>query len=40
LIAGGKTKLDPRLPGYLDAARRTPWLILRDLDRDAGAHRS
>jgi len=36
LIAGGKTKLDPRLPGYLDAARRTPWLILRDLDRDAG----
>lgn len=30
----GKSKLDRRLPGYNEAARRTPWLVLRDLDRD------
>lgn len=31
----GKSKLDARLPGYNAAARGSPWLVLRDLDRDA-----
>src|SRR5262245_64345929 len=35
LILGGKGRLDPKLRGYLDAASRSPWLILRDLDHDA-----
>ena len=33
--AGGKTRLDPKLPHYNQAASRTPWLVLRDLDADA-----
>jgi hypothetical protein len=35
IVAGGKSKLDPRLRGYNNAARLSPWLILRDLDNDA-----
>lgn len=34
LIAGGKPKLDPKLPGYNAAARHSAWLVLRDLDHD------
>lgn len=34
LIAGGKPKLDPKLPGYNAAARYSAWLVLRDLDHD------
>lgn len=33
--AGGKSNLDRKLPGYNNAARNAPWLILRDLDQDA-----
>lgn len=33
-IGGGKTQLDPKLPGYNQAARRSAWLVLRDLDHD------
>jgi len=32
---GGKAGIDGRLRGYLAAARHAPWLVLRDLDRDA-----
>ncbi|MBI2718921.1 MAG: hypothetical protein HY245_04690 [Rhizobiales bacterium] len=34
--AGGKSKLDPLVPKFLNAARhqQMKWLILRDLDRD------
>ena len=34
--AGGKSKLDPLVPKYLNAAQyqRMKWLVLRDLDRD------
>lgn len=34
-VKRGKDQLDPRLPGYNNAARFSPWLVLRDLDRDA-----
>ena len=34
-IKYGKSKLDPCLGGYNEAARHSPWLVLRDLDRDA-----
>jgi hypothetical protein len=36
LTAGGKTKLDPKIPGIARAAARSqaPWLVLRDLDDD------
>ena len=33
-IARGKSKLDPRLPGYNAAGRHSAWLVLRDLDHD------
>lgn len=33
--AGGKTRLDPKLPSYNRAAAHAPWLVLRDLDADA-----
>ena len=33
-IAGGKPKLDPKLPGYNAAGRHSAWLVLRDLDHD------
>ncbi len=32
---GGKTNLDPSLRGYNNAARFSPWFVLRDLDHDA-----
>ncbi len=35
LAAGGKSKLDPKLPGLNRTAKHEPWLILRDLDSDA-----
>ncbi len=34
LTAGGKTNLDPKLSGLNRASAGTPWLVLRDLDRD------
>ena len=34
LSAGGKSKLDPKLPGFNLSARHHPWLIIRDLDND------
>lgn len=34
-IARGKSRLDPRIPGYNNAARFAPWLVVRDLDHDA-----
>ena len=30
--SGGKSRLDPKLPGYNRSAERQPWLVLRDLD--------
>lgn len=32
---GGKDRLDAQLSGFNAAARGSPWLVLRDLDRDA-----
>lgn len=34
-IANGKNRLDARLSGYNNAARYSPWLVVRDLDHDA-----
>jgi hypothetical protein len=34
-IARGKSRLDPRLSGYNNAARFAPWVVIRDLDHDA-----
>lgn len=34
-VAGGKSKLDPRIANYVQSARRLPWLVVRDLDHDA-----
>ncbi len=33
--AGGKSKLDQKIPAYNNAARNAPWLVLRDMDQDA-----
>jgi len=33
--AGGKSRLDPKIPGYNQAALHSPWLVLRDLDNDS-----
>lgn len=35
LVAGGKSKLDPKIPGLNGVAQASPWLVLRDLDCDA-----
>jgi len=32
--ARGKTKLDPKIRAYNQAAALAPWLVLRDLDAD------
>jgi hypothetical protein len=32
---GGKSRLDPQIPGYARAAVYSPWFVLRDLDHDA-----
>jgi hypothetical protein len=32
---GGKSVVDTRLARWNEAARRSPWFVLRDLDRDA-----
>jgi hypothetical protein len=32
---GGKPQLDKRLSGYNEAAKYSPWCVLRDLDMDA-----
>ncbi|MGH2709252.1 MAG: hypothetical protein ACRDJF_13435 [Actinomycetota bacterium] len=34
LTAGGKNRLDPRIPGYNRSGQHRPWLVLRDLDHD------
>ena len=34
IVAGGKTRIDPRLPRYNAAARYGSWFVLRDADRD------
>ena len=34
LTAGGKTRLDARIPGYNRSALHRPWLVLRDIDHD------
>lgn len=31
---GGKSQLDPKIPGYNRSAATQPWLVLRDLDQD------
>lgn len=35
IVAGGKSKLDPRIPALNRSGARINWLILRDLDHDA-----
>lgn len=35
-LTSGKGRLDAQLPGYNNAARFAPWLVLRDLNGDAG----
>lgn len=35
-VTGGKPKLDARLGGFNHSAQYRPWLVLRDLDTDAG----
>jgi hypothetical protein len=35
-VKGGKKNLDPKLRAYAAAALHGPWLVLRDLDHDAG----
>jgi hypothetical protein len=32
VVAGGKSRLDPRIPKYNQAARRSPWVVFRDSD--------
>ena len=32
VVAGGKSRLDPRIPKYNQAARRVPWIVFRDSD--------
>jgi hypothetical protein len=34
IVTNGKTVLDQRIGNYNQAARRQPWLVLRDADRD------
>lgn len=34
LTAGGKARLDARIPGYNRSARHLRWLVVRDLDQD------
>jgi hypothetical protein len=36
--AQGKSKLDPKIPGYNHSARHRCWLVLRDLDHDDKAN--
>lgn len=35
IVAGSKSRLDPRLPALNRSGTHLNWLILRDLDRDA-----
>lgn len=32
VVAHGKSRLDPRIPKYNQAARRSPWIVFRDSD--------
>lgn len=32
--SGGKTRIDPDLPGWNESAAQLPWLVIRDLDHD------
>ncbi len=34
LTAGGKSRLDPKIPGYNRSGEHLCWLVLRDLDHD------
>ncbi|MBF0291081.1 MAG: hypothetical protein HQK86_02895 [Nitrospinae bacterium] len=34
-VTNGKDRLDKNIKGYNNAARHSPWLVLRDLDHDA-----
>ena len=34
IITRGKAKLNERLPNWNAAAQRSPWLVIRDLDKD------
>jgi len=34
LTADGKSRLDPKIPGYNQSAEHRCWLVLRDLDHD------
>lgn len=34
-VKHGKDRLDRKLSGYRQAARHSPWLVLRDLDHDS-----
>jgi hypothetical protein len=34
-VKGGKSLIDRRLASYNEAARLSPWIVLRDLDQDA-----
>ncbi len=34
-VKNGKAELEKKLQGYNNAANHSPWLVLRDLDRDA-----
>jgi hypothetical protein len=36
-VVGGRDRVDKSLKGWCAAAARSPWLILRDLDRDTCA---
>lgn len=33
-VLGGKSKLDPAIPRYIQSSVHIPWLIIRDLDND------
>jgi hypothetical protein len=32
VVAGGKTRLDPKIPKYNEASRRANWIVFRDSD--------
>lgn len=38
IVAGGKSKLDPKISKYNEAARRTNWVVFRDSDGECPVH--
>lgn len=34
IVAGGKSKLDPKIPNYSRAAAQFPWVVFRDSDAE------